>query len=148
MLRAWRAWRGRVKLFAPAWRPFGTLSTTLNLDFLGPAVEGDGPALAPYDGLADVWDDIAALGSWDYPPFLAALARNRGLAVGAALDLACGTGRLAARLAELAPCVVGLDASDRMLDRARERCAGIDVPPRCRSVRSVAGTHAVRRLRR
>src|SRR5262249_8526045 len=39
------------------------------------------------------------------------------------LDLACGTGTLTMRLAEIAPEVIGLDASESMLIQARARCS-------------------------
>jgi len=44
-----------------------------------------------------------------------------GLPVGAALDAACGTGRLTARLAARGFSVTGVDASAAMLESARER---------------------------
>jgi ubiquinone/menaquinone biosynthesis C-methylase UbiE len=49
------------------------------------------------------------------------LAQERGIDVGPILDLACGDGTLAERLAVVASEVVGLDASDHMLDQARAR---------------------------
>jgi SAM-dependent methyltransferase len=44
-----------------------------------------------------------------------------GLPAGIALDAACGTGRHAARLAELGHHVIGIDASPEMLAQARKR---------------------------
>ncbi|WP_258564121.1 class I SAM-dependent methyltransferase [Streptomyces himalayensis] len=47
-----------------------------------------------------------------------------GLPTGVALDAACGTGRLAALLAERGHRVIGVDSSPDMLARARERVPG------------------------
>lgn len=47
-----------------------------------------------------------------------------GLPTGTAVDVACGTGRLAARLAARGHRVVGVDASPAMLQRARDRVPG------------------------
>lgn len=48
------------------------------------------------------------------------------LPVGRALDAACGTGRHAARLAELGHQVVGVDATPAMLALARKKVPGVD----------------------
>jgi SAM-dependent methyltransferase len=48
------------------------------------------------------------------------------LPVGDALDVACGTGRHAKRLAELGHRVVGVDGSPEMLDRARAALPQVD----------------------
>ena len=53
---------------------------------------------------------------------MAAEAMRRGLAV---LEIACGTGRVAHRLAEDGARVVGLDVSPEMLGVARKRSAGL-----------------------
>ena len=45
---------------------------------------------------------------------------------GRALDAACGTGRQSAALAELRHEVVGVDATEAMLERARERVPGAE----------------------
>jgi ubiquinone/menaquinone biosynthesis C-methylase UbiE len=50
----------------------------------------------------------------------------RDLPVGRALDVACGTGRHAARLAALGYETVGVDATPAMLDVARERAPEVD----------------------
>src|SRR5215218_10458398 len=57
-------------------------------------------------------------------PFVAEL--FAGLEPGRALDAACGTGRQAAALAELGHDVVGVDATEAMLERARERVPGAE----------------------
>jgi SAM-dependent methyltransferase len=86
----------------------------------------DGPRLQPYERLAEVWEAYAAHCAPGYAAFVPALVRRYRLKVGAALDLACGTGTLAAALAERFPAVVGLDVSPHMLERARGRCPGRD----------------------
>ncbi|MEJ3655518.1 class I SAM-dependent methyltransferase [Actinomycetes bacterium KLBMP 9759] len=48
------------------------------------------------------------------------------LAAGVAVDAACGTGRLAAMLAERGHRVIGVDSSPDMLGRARTRVAGAE----------------------
>ena len=49
------------------------------------------------------------------------------LPVGAALDAACGTGRLAARLRDRGHEVIGVDASPAMLRQARRRLPEVDL---------------------
>src|SRR5579862_7069968 len=50
----------------------------------------------------------------------------RDLPVGRALDVACGTGRHAVRLAAAGYETVGIDATPAMLDIARARAPGVD----------------------
>lgn len=52
--------------------------------------------------------------------------------VRAVLDLGCGTGQHAFQLARLGYSVVGVDRSERMLSRARERCSLLPDEPRPR----------------
>lgn len=85
--------------------------------------DAGGPALAPYDGLADLWHEYAAHMLLDYPAYVDHLARSHGGPLGSVLDLACGTGLLTARLAGVAADVVGVDASDAMLAVARRESA-------------------------
>ena len=49
-----------------------------------------------------------------------------GMPVGVALDAACGTGRHAAKLAELGHRVIGVDATPAMLDIARDKVPAAD----------------------
>ena len=49
-----------------------------------------------------------------------------GVAPGRALDVGCGTGRHTARLAATGHDVVGIDPSEEMLGRARERLPGVE----------------------
>jgi ubiquinone/menaquinone biosynthesis C-methylase UbiE len=57
-------------------------------------------------------------------PLVEALTRD--LPIGRALDVACGTGRHAARLAAAGHATVGIDATPAMLDLARRRAPGAD----------------------
>jgi SAM-dependent methyltransferase len=79
--------------------------------------------LRPYDGLAELWDEYAGMNQPDYASYLRHLAGVRRLKLRSVLELACGTGLQTARLAGVAGEVVGLDASEAMLARARGRCA-------------------------
>ena len=78
-----------------------------------------GTSLPPYDGLAEVWHDYAAPCQWDYAAFLDGLAQAGSFELRSVLDLACGAGLLASRLAVTVPDVVGLDLCEAMLERAR-----------------------------
>ena len=71
----------------------------------------------PFDGFARLYD-------WEHDQYLAdvdvqiAFARRFG---GPVLELACGTGRLLAPLAQAGFAVTGVDSSEPMLERARQR---------------------------
>jgi SAM-dependent methyltransferase len=121
MLKAWREWRGRIKLFAPGGSR-GYLAHTLCYEHLGDTPLAARPELAPYQGLSGVWDDYARLNAPDYIPYIKALIRNHRLEIQNVLDLACGTGILTKRLKAVSPGVLGLDASEGMLSHARQRC--------------------------
>jgi SAM-dependent methyltransferase len=85
-----------------------------------------------YTSLAGVYDEIVVdpcHGAW--ASFLHELWSDDGHAVHDVLDVCCGTGLLAGELVELGYRVVGLDASEAMLARARRR-----LPPEVRLVRS------------
>jgi SAM-dependent methyltransferase len=79
------------------------------------------PFLPPYEELAEVWNDYARPFQADYPAFLTALAHAKKFELRAILDLACGTGLLTTRLAQMTSEVVGLDTSEPMLAIARAR---------------------------
>lgn len=82
---------------------------------------------AGYEAWAPVYDEMSnALIRAEQPLVDAAL---DGLAPGDALDAACGTGRLAARLVARGHRTVGVDRSEAMLDRARAKLADIEFRP-------------------
>lgn len=122
--RGWRAWRDKARLMAPMWvTPPGMFpATSLCFPELRDVLAAGGPELPPYAGLAEVWHEYTAPQVPNYPEFLAALARRRGSDLRDVLDLACGTGILAARLAGVAAEVVGLDESGPMLAAAGRLC--------------------------
>lgn len=57
----------------------------------------------------------------------AAVLKNIPEKIGRVLDVGCGTGLLLGELCERAGQVVGIDASERMLDVAKSRCAGAEL---------------------
>ena len=87
------------------------------MDEYGPSTYGD--------RIADVYD------AWFHPPsdpgaavdFLAGLAGS-----GPALELAIGTGRIALPLAERGVEIRGIDASQAMVAKLREKPGGADIP--------------------
>jgi SAM-dependent methyltransferase len=76
------------------------------------------------------FDRIARLYDWEHDGYLAdvdihlAFARRIG---GPVLELACGSGRLLAPLAQAGFAVTGVDSSAAMLERARERLNSLDL---------------------
>ena len=77
-----------------------------------------------YRAWAPVYDEMSnALIRAEEPLVLAGL---DGVGVGVALDAACGTGRLAGLLAGRGHRTLGVDRSDAMLARAREKLAGVE----------------------
>lgn len=82
----------------------------------------------PYDRFATLYDETTGRrGLSLYGPFYERLIAGAGLGPGRALDVACGTGLWAGRLAALGFRVTALDRSAAMLDRARRRCQGLEV---------------------
>jgi ubiquinone/menaquinone biosynthesis C-methylase UbiE len=71
-----------------------------------------------YDAWVPDWP-----GELDFYRELAGAAMRRGAAV---LEVACGTGRIAARLAQEGVNIVGLDRSPEMLEVAREKTRGLE----------------------
>ena len=75
-----------------------------------------------YSRLAEVYDDIVVDSCHDrWASFLHELWSADPVGVRSVLDLCCGTGLLAGELVARGYRVVGVDASDAMLDLARER---------------------------
>ena len=70
------------------------------------------------------FDRFARLYDWEHDPYVEDVAVHVGLARrfgGPVLELACGSGRLLAPLAEVGFPVTGVDSSAAMLERARQR---------------------------
>jgi SAM-dependent methyltransferase len=80
------------------------------------------PRFAPYQRLAPVWHLHSRRGSPRYERFLPALRRRFGVSLTDVLELACGVGLLAARLAPVCRRVVGIDCNPLMLAEARKNC--------------------------
>lgn len=79
---------------------------------------------AGYAAWAPVYDEMSnALIRAEEPLVDAAL---EGVAAGDALDAACGTGRLSARLVSRGHRTVGVDRSEAMLDRARSKLSEVE----------------------
>jgi 2-polyprenyl-3-methyl-5-hydroxy-6-metoxy-1,4-benzoquinol methylase len=79
-----------------------------------------------WDANACWWDDRIGDGN-DFQTLLIEPATERFLAVSAGdviLDIACGAGRFARRMAELGAKVIAFDHSPKFIDRARERTPG------------------------
>jgi SAM-dependent methyltransferase len=70
-----------------------------------------------YDAWVPDWP-----GELDFYRELVAIAHRSG---GAVLEIACGTGRIAARLAQEGATIVGMDRSSEMLDVARHKTGGL-----------------------
>lgn len=80
------------------------------------------PRLAPYERLAPLWRLHSRRGSPRYERFLPAVRRRFSVSLADVLDLACGVGLLAARLAPDCRRVVGIDCNRLMLAEARKNC--------------------------
>jgi SAM-dependent methyltransferase len=108
---------------APTWNlpPNLSFSSELFYPELQAVLKAGGPELQPYEGMAAVWNEYSAPILPHYATFLAHLASRRGFECRSVLDLACGTGILTSRLSRVAGEVIGLDASEMMLDVARIR---------------------------
>jgi SAM-dependent methyltransferase len=81
----------------------------------------DSPSVGIYEDLADFYEELHAGREKDFL-FYRALVSDSCVRV---LDLACGTGEIASRLASAGATVTGLDASETMLSLAQERHASI-----------------------
>jgi SAM-dependent methyltransferase len=75
------------------------------------------------------WESDAPSMIPQFDKLLALVEDTRGVPLGSALDLGCGTGRWSVRLAERGWQVVGVDVVPRAIDAARNRLeqAGVDV---------------------
>jgi len=85
--------------------------------------EYDNKVVGAWDRLAEWWDDKIGDGN-EFQDYLIEPATERLLALQAGeqvLDIACGAGRLARRLAGMGAVVTAIDQAERFLNRARER---------------------------
>ncbi|HUA53741.1 MAG TPA: class I SAM-dependent methyltransferase [Candidatus Sulfotelmatobacter sp.] len=100
------------------------MTTTLSADAVNPA--SFGPAYA------DAYDRLYAAKDYDGEcGFVRAAAKNHGCGT-ELLDLGCGTGRHAVTFADLGYAVTGVDRSEAMLARARERAVASRVATKLR----------------
>ena len=124
--RAWRMLRAKARLTAPyrthSKHIFGDYRLHFD-DFPSASPEIATQEFPAYEGLAPIWDLYARQHQPDYAAFLDTLAILRNDPIRSVLDLACGTGMLAARLAVDGRQVVGVDVSPAMLAMAKVRCA-------------------------
>jgi len=85
--------------------------------------EYDNKVVGAWDRLAEWWDDKIGDGN-EFQDHLIEPATERMLALKAGeqvLDIACGAGRLARRMAGMGAVVTAIDQAERFLNRARER---------------------------
>ena len=122
LLRLWKNWRRKARLLGNQHGGGDDrfLARQLFYPELQEQARSGQPQLQPYEGLSQIWQEYASRWQPDYAPFLDSLAKELGLELHSVLDLACGTGTLAGRLAPVAEEVVGIDSSEPMLVRARE----------------------------
>ena len=86
--------------------------------------------MSQYARLADYYDRLIEPAV--YPRFadrICALLEKQGIREGLVLDLCCGTGSLTRELSLRGYEMIGCDLSPEMLELAREKCAGLPVPP-------------------
>ncbi len=123
LLRAIRKWRAKGQLVGPQRGSGRNWYYARALRF--PEYSNENlvarPKLKPYEGLASIWHEYTSLFAYNYSAYVNYLAKENQLTSWTALDLACGTGLLASRLSISAREVVGLDASEPMLEQARAR---------------------------
>ena len=85
--------------------------------------EYDNRTIEAWDRLAEWWDDRIGDGN-EFQDYLVEPATERMLALKAGeqvLDVACGAGRLARRMAGMGAVVTAIDQAERFLNRARDR---------------------------
>jgi SAM-dependent methyltransferase len=118
-----RSWWAKVRLGGRRWFSRSGVfdATRLRFPELAEKLESRLPELRPYEGLAELWHSYSLKFTENHSAYLM-LIRHKRQAVASILDLACGTGILAAHLASIFPEVIGLDLSDTMLAKAREHC--------------------------
>lgn len=85
--------------------------------------EYDNKAVEAWDRLAEWWDDKIGDGN-EFQDYLIEPATERMLALKAGeqvLDIACGAGRFARRMASMGAVVTAIDQAERFLNRAQDR---------------------------
>lgn len=83
-----------------------------------------------YHNLAISYDSLTQDVDYDaVVEFYMQLLTREGLSPRTAVDLACGTGSVALRLAQKGLQVTAVDLSEEMLSVAMDKCAGMDNPP-------------------
>ena len=100
-----------------------------------------GPEPSPYDAIARVYDPWSASVTEDIGFYV-----EEALAAGGpVVELACGTGRIAVPVAKAGVAVIGVDASARMLEVAREFAAteGVELDLRLGDLREPPVTERV-----
>ncbi len=126
MLRLLRTWSAKAHLFKFVYLGNSKAFYARTLKFPECALDDNNIAshFEPYQGLAEFWQGYADSNHLNYGGFVAGVAKARQIEFFSALDLACGTGTQTAYLANFIPEVVGLDASEPMLEQARRCCPG------------------------
>jgi len=77
------------------------------------------PNIEPYARLAEYWNDVGASYVPHYGEILEPVSRRFDVPIRSVLDVACGGGLVSAELGAHVDRLVGIDASDAMLQRAR-----------------------------
>ena len=86
--------------------------------------------MSQYARLADYYDRLIEPAVYSrFADRICALLEKQGIREGLVLDLCCGTGSLTRELSLRGYEMIGCDLSPEMLEMAREKCAGLPVPP-------------------
>jgi 2-polyprenyl-3-methyl-5-hydroxy-6-metoxy-1,4-benzoquinol methylase len=99
------------------------IMSVTNMQYSPDFPEYDNKVVGPWDRLAEWWDDKIGDGN-EFQDYLIEPATERMLALKAGeqvLDIACGAGRLARRMAGMGAVVTAIDQAERFLNRARRR---------------------------
>jgi 2-polyprenyl-3-methyl-5-hydroxy-6-metoxy-1,4-benzoquinol methylase len=114
----WQIAKKKLASWPPMWPPD---DMKLFWESHGKSVADLVPDTDAYARLASVWDDFAGWFVPAYEDILESAEDYYGQPMRVVLDLACGTGLLTRRIARRARMVIGLDASEAMLERAQSR---------------------------
>lgn len=123
LLRSIRRWWAKARLTLSTYRAYwGLAKMRVKME----RVAAESPLddnVRPYEGLANLWHEYSSYFQPNYAAFLRLYSGAEGRPIRSVLDLACGTGVGAARLASYFPEVLGVDLSSEMLRVARTKCA-------------------------